>query len=120
MFEGTNLNDTETHKHLGLTLQSNCKWDSHIKSIIAKSRILIACLRSYKHRLSRKSLENMYTSFILPHFDYADVVWDNCTKKLAEELENLHLDAIRTIIGAVRGTSHEKLYLESGLIIIFV
>ena len=29
-------------------------------------------------------------------------------------LENLHLDAIRIILGAVRGTSHEKLYKESG------
>ena len=34
--------------------------------------------------------------------------------KLAEELESVHLDAIRTIIGAVRGTSHQKLYSESG------
>ena len=56
----------------------------------------------------------MYKSFILPRLDYADVTWDNCSLKLAEELESLHLDAIRTIIGAVRGTSHQKLYTESG------
>ena len=55
----------------------------------------------------------MYRSFILPQLDYADVVWDNCSLKLAEELECLHLDAIRTIIDAVRGTSHQKLYTES-------
>ena len=29
-------------------------------------------------------------------------------------LEKLHLDAIRTICGAVRGTSHELLYRETG------
>lgn len=29
-------------------------------------------------------------------------------------LELLSLEAIRTIIGAVRGTSHDKLYVESG------
>ena len=29
-------------------------------------------------------------------------------------LENLHLEAIRIILGAVRGTSPEKLYKESG------
>ena len=50
----------------------------------------------------------------LPQLDYADVVWDNCTQKLSEDLENLHLDAIRTITGAVRGTNHQKLYTESG------
>ena len=57
----------------------------------------------------------MYKSFILPQFDYADIVWDNCTTKLADELESLDLDAIRTIIGAVRGTSHETLYTEAGM-----
>ena len=52
----------------------------------------------------------MYRSVRLPQLDYADVIWDICSLKLAEDLESLHLDAIRTIIGAVRGTSHQKLY----------
>ena len=82
--------------------------------LIAKCRCHVACLRSFKYRLSRKALETMYRSFILPQLDYADVIWDNCSLKLAEELESLHLDAIRTIIGAARGTSHQKLYSESG------
>ena len=56
----------------------------------------------------------MYKSFILPQFDYADIVWDNCSGTLSNMLENLHLEAIRIILGAVRGTSHEKLYKESG------
>ena len=46
---------------------------------------------------------------MLPLLDYADGVWDNCTINLADELEQLHLDAIRTITGAVRGTSQQSL-----------
>ena len=56
----------------------------------------------------------MYKSFILPQLDYADIVWDNCSGTLSNVLENLHLEDIRIILGAVRGTSHEKLYKESG------
>ena len=82
--------------------------------LMAKCRYKVACLRSFKYRLSRKALETMYRSFILPQLDYADVIWNHCSLKLAEELESLHIDAIRTIIGAVRGTSHQKLYTESG------
>ena len=82
--------------------------------LIAKCRCQVACLRVFKYRLSRKALETIYRSFVLPQLDYADVIWDNCSLKLAEELESLHLDAIRIIIGAVRGTSHQKLYTESG------
>ena len=55
----------------------------------------------------------MYKSFILPLFYYCCHLWDNCTKEQAQSLENLHLDALRTICGAVRGTSHEKLYAET-------
>ena len=82
--------------------------------LTAKCRCQVACLKSFKYRLSRKALKTMYRSFILPQLDYADVIWDNCSLKLAEELESLHLSTIRTIIGAVYRTSHQKLYTESG------
>ena len=58
----------------------------------------------------------MYKSFILPILDYADVVWDNCTQYQSDALEELQLDALRTITGAVRGTSHLSLYKETGFI----
>ena len=53
----------------------------------------------------------MYKSFILPLFDYADIVWDGCTEELTERLENLNLEleAIRIIIGGVCGTSRQTL-----------
>ena len=56
----------------------------------------------------------MYKLFILPHFDYTDIVWDNCTDKLSDMLESLHLEEIRIILGAVHGTRHQKLYEECG------
>ena len=112
-FDDTTLTEINSHKHLGVILQNDCKWDTHIQSIISKVRLQVACLTSMKHRLSRKALETLYKSFILPHFDYADALWDNCTIALSEMLENLNLEAIRTITGSVRGTSHHKLYKES-------
>ena len=56
----------------------------------------------------------MYKSFILPHFDYCDIIYDNCSQYLSDRLEALHLEGIRTIVGSVKGTSHCKLYQESG------
>ena len=113
-FSNHTLHEKESHKHLGITLQSNCRWGEHVESIIRKAAMLINCLTSFKYKLSRKALEIMYKSFILPIFDYADVIWDNCTEYQATTLENLHIDALRTIIGAVRGTSHAKILSESG------
>ena len=108
------LEDKECHKHLGLIFQSNCKWEKHINNIIRNVTLPISCLRSFKYKLCRKALDIMYKSFILPQFDYADIVWDNCSGTLSNMLENLRLESIRIILGAVRGTSHEKLYKEYG------
>ena len=113
-FGNTRLEKIDEHKHLGVTLQENCKWDGHIRSVVSKVSMLISCLKSFKYRLCRRTLETMYRSFVLPHFDYADILWDNCTEFLATTLEDLHLEALRTITGSVRGTSHQKLYQESG------
>ena len=115
-FEDTFLDPVEHHKHLGLTIQENCKWNKHIDNIVIRCRTLTSCLKSYKYRLSRKSLEIMYKSFILPLFDYADVIWDNCTQAQTDILEDIQLDALRTISGTVRGTSHEQIYNETGFI----
>ena len=101
------LEDKPHHKHLGITLQNNCKWDEHISNISSKVNMLINCLRHFKYKLGRKAI--MYKSFILPLFDYADIVWDNCTNTQSNILKNLHLEAIQIITGSVRGTSHQKL-----------
>ena len=74
--------------------------------------MLISCFRSYKYKISRKALETMYKSFILPHFDYADIVWDNCTHIQSKMLENQPLESIRIITGGILAT--RNLYEESG------
>ena len=115
-FGNATLVEKSEHKHLGVILQNNCKWEKQINYIISKAKLQVACFRSNKYKLSRKALEILYNSFILPHFDYCDTIWDNCSQTLSDELEKLNQDAIRTIIGAVRGTSHHKLYNESGIL----
>ena len=37
VFENTIIIPTDCHKHLGVTLNSNCKWSTHINNIISSS-----------------------------------------------------------------------------------
>ena len=62
-FGRTILEDTHSHKPLGIIFQNNCKWESHIKMLIAKYRCQVACLKSHKYRLSSKAVETMYRFF---------------------------------------------------------
>ena len=114
-FSQTLLLESTQHKHLGLILQNNCKWREHVNYIIKKVSPLINCLKSLKYRLTRKPLETMYKSFILPIFDYSDILWDNCTAEETNQLESLQLQGLRIITGLIKGTSHALIYKESGI-----
>ena len=37
----------------------------------------------------------------MPHFAYADIIWDNYTETQSNMLESLHMEAIKNITGDV-------------------
>ena len=67
-------------------------------------------MRSLKFQLDRKALECIYTSFIRPLLEYGDIIFDNCTQRLKDELEYIQLEATRIVTGATKLVSHDKLY----------
>ena len=69
-------------------------------------------MRSLKFKLDRKALECIYTSFIRTLLEYGDVIFDNCTHRLKDELESIQLEAARIVTGATKLVSHDKLYQE--------
>ena len=72
---------------------------------------------NYIHRikklLPRKSLEILYLTYGRSIFDYADIVWDNCTTTRSNRLKKLQVMAARIVTGGPRGTSHAELYKET-------
>ena len=48
-------------------------------------------MHTLKFILDGQSLEIIYTSFIRPVLEYADVVWDNCTQYEINALEKYKL-----------------------------
>ena len=59
-------------------------------------------------------LEIIYISVIRPRLEYADVVWNNCTRYQVNALEKLQLEAARIVTGATKLVSLEVLYNETG------
>ena len=66
--------------------------------------------------LPRPSLLQLYKSFVRPHLDYGDIIYDEafigCFQK---KLEPIQYNAALAITGAIRGTSREKIYSELDL-----
>ena len=110
----TMLPETDTHKHLGLTLTNSCTWSKHINEISSKAWIRLNLMRTLKFRICRKSLEHMYHTFIRPLLEYCDVVWDNCSAENKKQLESIHVEAGRIITGATKLCSIERLFKDLG------
>ena len=114
IFNDTDILQVNSHKHLGLTMNSTLTWSEHILEICSKACKTLNIMHALKYRLSRKALESIYTSFLRPTLEYCDVIWDNCLQKEKDLLENIQLAAARIVTGARRGTSHALLYEETG------
>ena len=54
----TLINETKSHKHLGLTFSNTCNWAEHVTIISEKAWPRLNLLRALKFRVSRKSIEN--------------------------------------------------------------
>ena len=58
----------------------------------------------------------IYKSFIRPHLDYGDIIYDQAYNvSFHQKLESIQYNSALAITGAIRGASAEKLYNEVGL-----
>lgn len=111
-FDGSILENVTSHKHLGLTLTCDLSWSQHIKEIVSKASRMINVLRQFKYSMDRKSLECIYFTFIRPKLEYGSQIWDDCTERDKDLLNNVQLNAVRIVTGAKKGTKHKYLQDE--------
>ena len=97
----------------------NCKliFEEHVKTIVNEINKTIGLLRKFQKVLPRKSLLAINKSFIRPHLDYGDIIYDQSYNTSFHQRleESLQYYVVVAITGAICGTSKEKLYNELGL-----
>ena len=106
------IQETPTHRHLGLTFSDSCDWNVHVKNMSEKAWTRLNLLRALKFRASRTSLEKIYMAFVRPLLEYNDAVWDNCSLETKKQLDAIHVKAARIITGATKLCSIEKPFLS--------
>ena len=83
----SSLEIVDVHKHLGVYISSDNKWNTHIESIIASASKQITYLRKLKYILPKETLNKLYCIYIRPLLEYASEVWDGCTITDSNRLE---------------------------------
>ena len=102
--------ETNSQKYLGVVLDNSLSFEDHLKIILNKVNKTIGLLRKLQNILPRSALLTIYNSFIRPHLDYRDIIYDQAySASFRQKLELLQYDACLAITGAIRGTSREKL-----------
>ena len=99
-----------------MLLDVKLDFQGHLKNIYSKVNKTIGLLRKLHNTFSRLPLLTIYKSFIRPHLDYGDVIYDLAyTASFHQKIECVQYNSALAITGAIRGTSKEKLYHELGL-----
>ena len=102
-----------SQKHIGHILDTSLKSDKYTKTITSKVSKTINLLRKFKNCLPRSSVTAIYKSFLRPHLDYGDVIFDKSyNTSFQQKLESLQDKVSFAIVGAIKRSSTEKIYKE--------
>ena len=75
---------------------------------------MLGVLRSLKFELQRKTLNQLYISYIRPHIEYASAVWDGCILYEKHRLELIQYEAARLVSELTRSVTINNLMNEVG------
>ena len=110
--DDTQIDVVSSHKHLGITLSDNLKWDDHVRNSVLKAGQRVDVLSRLMYKIDRHSLNVMYKTFIRPTLEYGDVLLCNLTENQKYDIEMVQKRAGRIICGATRGTTRNVIYGE--------
>ncbi len=93
------LRQVSVAKYLGIYINENLCWDHHIDTLVKKISSKISILRSLRNILPIYTLKLIYNAIVLPHFNYADVVYDAASETNKSRLQRLQTRAAQLISG---------------------
>ncbi len=67
-------------KYIGMYIDENLKWNVHIDNIIPRISTKIGVFRSLRKIIRTVIPKLLYNVIVLPHFDYANVVYDSASE----------------------------------------
>ncbi len=110
--KNTTLEQKSECRFLGVIVDENINWKSHINHVSNKITRIIALLRLLKYTFPIHILKTLYMSLIQPYLNYCNLIWGAADKTIIEPLFLLQKKAIR-IVNRVPYLEHTKPLFES-------
>ena len=109
--DGCKLTRVYEAKFLGITLDHNLTWRSHINSICKTCCRNIGVLNKLKHFLPKPNMYQLYCTLILPFLTYGILLWGNANRNSLDRIVKLQKRAVRIITNSSY-LSHTKPLFE--------
>ena len=87
--ERTALENVESIKYLVVTINSDLKWNSHIRIVCSKANRTLGFLRRNLFSCLQDVKETAYKTLVRPILEYGSTVWDPHCNGLNDELDNV-------------------------------
>ena len=74
--EGTDLENVESIKYLGVTITNDLRWNTHVRNVCTKANRTLGFLRRNLHPCPQEVKEAVYKRLVHPVLEYGSSVWD--------------------------------------------
>ena len=117
LLDGNELSRCESAKYLGITIESNLRWNLYIASLCKKLSQSAGIISKLRHFVNFKTLRMLYHSFVKSHLLCGILSWGNDYKSAIQLLQILHNKILRLMfkIEPQSHVSNNYLYYSSKL-----
>ena len=92
------IEEVESHKVLGLTIDNNLSWSNHIMLLCKNIAKKVYQLSRIKHFLDIQARRQFFYAYIQSNIDYASTVWDSVSANVLKPLISLHKRALKLVL----------------------
>ena len=100
-------------KYLGITLDCFLRWESHIRNLSTKVRILGYVFKELRNILDPKTLKTVYHALCESLITYGIIGWGGCAKTLLEPLQVAQKMILKIILRRPYRHPTNELYMEA-------
>ena len=86
-------------KDLGVVIDMELTFEDHLSSKVKKANMIMGLIRRSFSFLDRHLFKKLYTTFVRPHLEYAQAVWQPFLRKHVNIIENVQKRATKLVDG---------------------
>ena len=98
-YKDIQLQVSSGEKLLGINLENNLKWDSHVRIVTKKMSSYLWLLSKISIYLTNEYKLLYYKAYIMPHLNYCSIIWGNTTVYNKNKIDRLQKRACKIILG---------------------